>query len=477
MAFDDQTPGEPNPQISALAEVTIAAAAFLAKGFWEAAERVPEPEDFDDADLSALWAGILEARRRGPLSRQAVIRQLREMNFEEQRCFDALKRADVSFVSLAEGLEAAKILLDRRLRRQATLLCQETARALATAADVHATVQRHEKAVGELASHHDGGDEWTSGEDVQAETKERLPTGFDDVDRVSGGLPVGDLTILAGRPGMGKTAYAVSLAKNVAEQGHGVGFFSLEMIVIDLLMRGACASAYVPGDIFSGRTLNPYYDQAERGFLAGDMLQRYEAGMRHMRGLPIQWTDRRGLDIERIRLGARRLKAKMGRQGRDLKLLIIDHLGKIQGASKRDNRHQDLTIITDMLTVIAGELNVAVVALAQLNRQVEAREDKRPTLQDLRESGSIEENAHTVWLLYRPAYYDDHARELAEKSGKADTEKADAERARAEREKYHLEVDFAKNRGGERKRVILHTDIGCNAILDKAKWRAEETLL
>jgi replicative DNA helicase len=468
MGFDGREPPEPNPQISALAEVTVAAAAFLAKGFWEAAERVPEPEDFDDADISALWSGILEARRRGPLSRQAVVRQLREMNFEEQRCFDTLKRADVSFVSLAEGLEAARILLDRRLRRQATILCQETARTLATAADVQGVVQLHEKAVAVLGAQHDGGDGWVAGEDVQDEAKERLETGWDDFDRVSGGLPVADLTIVAGRPGMGKTAFAVQLALNVARAGYGVGFLSLEMTTSDLLMRGACAAAYQSGDWASGRTDNPYYDYAERGFLQGDQLRRYTAGMAEMRGLPIMWNDRRGLDIDRIRLGARRLKATFERKGIELKLLLVDHLGKIETTGgRRDNRHQDLTQITNVLNVVSADIDASVVALAQLSRKVEERDDKRPILPDLRESGSLEENAHSVVFLYRPAYYDEEARERG----------AAFDEDRAAREAHHLEAHLAKNRGGERRRVILRTDIGCNAILDKSKWKSGGNLL
>jgi replicative DNA helicase len=468
MAYDHQIAAEPNPEISALAEVTVPAAALMVPGYFEALERVPEPDDFDDADLAALWTGILEAHRRGPLSKAAVARQLREMGFEEARCFAALARVQVSFVTMAEALEAARILLDRRLRRQATVLCLETAKTLATAADVQGAVQRHEKAVGELAAHHDGGDGWQSGADVHDEAKERLETGWDDFDRVSGGLPVADLTIVAGRPGMGKTAFAVQLALNVARAGYGVGFLSLEMTTSDLLMRGACAAAYQSGDWASGRTDNPYYDHAERGFLQGDQLRRYTAGMAEMRGLPIMWNDRRGLDIDRIRLGARRLKATFERKGIELKLLLVDHLGKIETTGgRRDNRHQDLTQITNVLNVVSADIDASVVALAQLSRKVEEREDKRPILPDLRESGSLEENAHSVVFLYRPAYYDEEARERG----------AAFDEDRAAREAHHLEAHLAKNRGGERRRVILRTDIGCNAILDKSKWKSGGNLL
>jgi replicative DNA helicase len=385
------------------------------------------------------------------------------MGWMETACFDALRGLDSAYLPLPEALQAVEFLLARRLRRQAATLCTETATELATTADVQAVVQRHEKAVADLARHHDGvGDGWTMGEDIQEETVPRIETGLKDWDRVTGGLPVGVVTILAARPGMGKTALACRLAEGIAVQGHGAGFVSLEMPKLDLLHRMASSMAYRPGPDVSGRTDNPYYADYENNRMGGNQLHRFQTGKARARQLPIAWDDTGGLTVERIRLGARRLKAKFAREGRELKLLIVDHLGHIKSDGKRDSRNLELGDMTQAFVALAKELQIAVVVLCQVNRDVEKRPDKRPTIPDLRESGRIEEDAHTILFLYRPAYYDEEAAEKGQ----------DVDDQRVHDERFTLELHVAKNRGGPRKRIKLFCEIGANAIFDEAEVAA-----
>lgn len=446
---------------STLWEATVCAAGIIVGGFWEAALRLPEPDDFDDADLGELWTAILDARSRGPVTKVTVQAVLRDLGWDAAKAFRALKSAQDSYLSLPESLAAVDQILKRKLRRQAMTVCRETLRELETTVDVEAVVQRHEIRIVDVASRSDGADGWQSGEDVREEHLERVETGIKDFDRVNGGLPSGVLTIVAGRPGMGKTAFATAILRNVANRGLGAGCNSLEMPVLDLIHRAASDEAYdatrfhpedAPGEA------NPFYSDYERRLLHGELLERFEAAKAKIKRLPILWDDKKGRTVSQIRMGGRRLKTSFGRKAIDLRLLVIDHLGKIKPDQRDANRHRELGEVSNALMELAAELRIPVVALCQLNREVEKRPDKRPMIQDLRESGSLEEDAHTIVTLYRQAYYDDLARERQEE--------VDDERATDNRNV--IEVNTVKSRGGRLKLVKLFCDIGANAIRDKA---------
>ena len=451
---------EPNEDIAQLAESTVCAAAIIVPGFWEAMLRLPEPDDFDDVKLGELWTAILEARERGAVTRLAVQRALIELQWDEKAAFAAMARANASYVTLPEAERAVEELLTRRLRRRAARICGETLKELETTADVEAAVQRHERAIVDVASRADGADGWTKGDDVSEEQLDRLETGIETFDRVNGGLASGVLTIVAARPGMGKSAFAVALLRNVAKRGLGAGCNSLEMPALDLIHRASAAEAYDtrrfdPDDQDAG--WNPTYSDYERRLLHGEILERFEAAKAVVKRLPIRWDEKQGRTIGQIRMGGRRLKTIFGREAIDLRLLVIDHLGKIHAEGRHTNRNTELGEISDGLMQLGAELRIPVVALCQLSREVEKRPDKRPQIADLRESGRLEEDAHTVILLYRQAYYDDLARERGEQ---IDETQANAER-------FVLEANTAKFRGGKLKSVKLFTDIGRNVVMDK----------
>lgn len=448
-----------------LAEATIAAAAILVPSFWEATLRLPEPDDFDDPDIAQLWTAILEARQRGPVSKTAVRRELRELGWNEASPFQALEKAQAAYVSLAEGLAAVELILARRLQRQATSVCRETLKELETAVDVEDVVRRHEIRIVDVASRADGASAWKRGDEVKTERVSRLETGFETFDRVNGGLPSSVLTILAGRPGMGKSAFVAALLRNVAKRGLGAACNSLEMPADDYLNRLAAAEAYdsrlrEPDEIEGSS--NPYYSDYDKRVLHGEMLERFETAKARISKLPIYWDDTQGRTLAQIRMGGRRIKTALGRDAIDLKLLVVDHIGHIEGGGRQNNRHLELGDFSKGLMQLAKELQIPVVALAQLNREVEKRPDKRPMIQDLRESGRLEEDAHTILMLYRQAYYDD----LASQRG----EKIDEDEAAAQR--HVLEVNTVKSRGGVLKRVKLFCEIGSNAILDFHKANA-----
>lgn len=231
-----------------------------------------------------------------------------------------------------------------------------------------------------------------------------ISTGMRDLDTKMGGLQHSDLIIVAGRPGMGKTSLATNIAYNVARayvpevqadgttkaaNGGVIGFFSCEMSADQLATR-----------IVAERTGVPSSHIRRGGISEADFDKIREVSI-ELQSLPFYVDATGGLSIAQLMARARRLKRQKG-----LDLLVIDYIQLLSGSGKRsDNRVQEITEITTSLKALAKELNVPVIALSQLSRQVESRDDKRPQLSDLRESGSIEQDADVVLFVYREEYY------------------------------------------------------------------------
>ena len=231
-----------------------------------------------------------------------------------------------------------------------------------------------------------------------------LSTGLADMDRMLGGMHRSDLLILAGRPSMGKTSLATNIAFNVAKawkrgqkedgtegtvDGGVVGFFSLEMSAAQLAQRILSEAAEIPSELI------------RKGDLTEAEFERYLHAARDLESCPLFIDDTPALPIGQVAARARRLKRS--KQGLDL--LIVDYLQLLRGSGRSENRVNEISEITQGLKAIAKELDIPVIALSQLSRQVESREDKRPQLSDLRESGSIEQDADVVMFVYRGEYY------------------------------------------------------------------------
>ncbi|WP_044641401.1 replicative DNA helicase [Risungbinella massiliensis] len=217
-----------------------------------------------------------------------------------------------------------------------------------------------------------------------------IPTGFVDLDRMTSGLNKSDLIILAARPAMGKTAFALNLAQNVAlRTRETVAIFNLEMSASQMVMRMIAAEGNIDAQAF--RTGNLNEEDWEKLTMAISSLSE----------APIYIDDTPGVTVHDIRAKLRRLKAERG-----LGLVMIDYLQLINGHSG-DSRQQEISEISRSLKLMARELECPVIALSQLSRAVEQRQDKRPMLSDLRESGSIEQDADIVAFLYRDDYYNE----------------------------------------------------------------------
>jgi replicative DNA helicase len=214
-----------------------------------------------------------------------------------------------------------------------------------------------------------------------------LPTGFRDIDDLTSGLQPGNLIVIAARPGVGKSSLAINIARNVAAAGHPTAMFSLEMSRSEIGMRLLCSEARVPWDRIRSKRVGP--DDWSRIVQAAEVL--HEA--------PMHIVDAGNVNIVDIRAKARRMRSS--RSGLDL--IIVDYLQLMTSAAAKrpDNRQQEVAEISRSLKLLAKELHIPVVALSQLNRNPEARADKRPQLSDLRESGAIEQDSDIVAFIHR----------------------------------------------------------------------------
>ncbi len=268
-----------------------------------------------------------------------------------------------------------------------------------------------------------------------------VSTGLIDMDKKLGGLHPSDLLILAGRPSMGKTSLATNIAFNVAKayrrgtlhdgtegavEGGVVGFYSLEMSAEQLAARILSEASEIPSQ------------QIRSGDMTEAEFRRFVDAAKALEACPLYIDDTPALPISQLSARARRLKRTHG-----LDVLIIDYLQLVRGTGKNENRVNEISEITMGLKAIAKELHIPVIALSQLSRQVENREDKRPQLSDLRESGSIEQDADVVMFVFREEYYKER-----EKPGDHELDKMAIWQEEMERLHGRAEVVIGKQRHG-----------------------------
>ena len=216
-----------------------------------------------------------------------------------------------------------------------------------------------------------------------------LPTGFDEIDRRTGGLHGGELILIAGRPGMGKSCLAVNIAEHVSmDRKQTVALFNVEMPREQIVNRIISSQAMVSAT------------KLRTGDMTGDDWEKVGAIVDRVSTAPLYIDDTASVTVAEIRAKCRRLK-----QTNNLELVVIDYLQLMQSSGRADNRQQEISEISRSLKILAKELNIPVIALSQLSRASESRSDKRPMLSDLRESGAIEQDADMVFFLYREGYY------------------------------------------------------------------------
>lgn len=276
-----------------------------------------------------------------------------------------------------------------------------------------------------------------------------VSTGLRELDKLMGGLQASDLIVLAGRPAMGKTSLATNIAYNIAQayqteeqpdgsmktvNGGVVGFFSLEMSAEQLATRIISEQAEISSS------------KIRRGDISEAEFEKLAACAQTMQAVPLHVDQTGGISIAALVAKARRLKRQRG-----LDLIIVDYIQLLSGSkSNNGNRVQEITEITTGLKALAKELHVPIIALSQLSRQVESRDDKRPLMSDLRESGSIEQDADVILFVYRDEYY------IGKTEPEENTPEYEVWRDKLERAKGKAEVIIAKQRHGPTGTAQLH---------------------
>ena len=272
------------------------------------------------------------------------------------------------------------------------------------------------------------------------------PTGLRSLDKKLNGYKAGQLYVIAGRPGMGKSAFMVSSMRKTAEAGYGVGIFSLEMTAEEIAARAI-------SDSFDHVTA-PRYGDILKGLCGDDDRASIAAATMKLADMPLHIDASPRLSFSEIAARARRLKAKLETEGRFLAVLCIDHMGLVTPSQRyAGNKVAEAGEVSGAARALAKELDCCIVLLCQLSREVEKRDDKKPQMADLRWSGEIEQDAHVVAFLYREHYY-------LQADPKADPGMVSASR-------HRLQFLIRKNRNGATEDVELWCSIAHSSVRDE----------
>ncbi|WP_096156188.1 MULTISPECIES: replicative DNA helicase [Bacillus] len=389
------------------AEQAVIGAIFLEPASLTLASELLLPDDFYRAAHQKIYDAMLNLADKGePIDLVTVSTELANLKILEEVGGVSYLSDIANAVPTAANIEYyAKIVEEksilRRLIRTATHIAQE---GYSREDEVAGLLNEAEKQILEVSQRKNAG-VFQNIKDVLVKTYDNIetlhnrkgditgiPTGFTELDRMTAGFQRNDLIIVAARPSVGKTAFALNIAQNVGVKAkENVAIFSLEMGAEQLVMRMLCAEGNINAQ------------NLRTGQLTSEDWGKLTMAMGSLSNSGIFIDDTPGIRVSEIRSKCRRLKQESG-----LGMILIDYLQLIQGSGRGggENRQQEVSEISRSLKALARELKVPVIALSQLSRGVEQRQDKRPMMSDIRESGSIEQDADIVAFLYRDDYYD-----------------------------------------------------------------------
>ncbi|GAA0378220.1 replicative DNA helicase [Bacillus horti] len=386
------------------AEQAVIGAVFLEPDALISAVEFIQAEDFYRTTHQRIFEIMQELAEAGqPVDLITVTSELQDRKWlEDVGGVSYLSDVANSVPTAANVAYYAKMVQEKALlRRLIKVATQIVSSGYSTQDEVEEVLSQAERSIMDLSGSRTN-DGFVAIKDVLLETYERIETlhnsssdltgmatGYRDLDKMTSGFQRSDLFILAARPSVGKTAFALNVAQNVAARANEtVAIFSLEMSASQLVQRMLCAE----GNIDANRMRTGTFKEED--------WEKLTMAIATLSKASIYIDDTPGITVGQIRSKCRRLKAEHG-----LGMILIDYLQLIHGSGK-ENRQQEISMISRTLKTIARELDCTVIALSQLSRAVEQRQDKRPMLSDLRESGSIEQDADIVAFLYRDDYYD-----------------------------------------------------------------------
>jgi len=436
------------PQAKDLEEVVLGAVLMEGKSTYELVFDILHSENcFYDPNHAALWDKFQEMDSKGiPVDLVSVATQCADSNELKEIWTGYNLTALTLKVNSSANIESyCRVIQEKYIAREIIATCHNSIRSAYANEDVFDILQYTEDAVFELTVGKVGSD-FRSIASIAEEGMKKIinqvnnpkaltgiPTGFPSLDRITGGWQDSDLIILAARPGLGKTAFALNLAKAAADSNKGVGFFTLEMGYSQIFHRQLAMESLVPLNFI------------KKGDLSNVQLEQVAAASSALGKKKIYIDDEAAISLFDLRAKARRMKTKHG-----IGLLIVDYLQLMRGENK-GNREQEVASISRGLKALAKSLNIPVIALSQLSRAIETRggeKARRPQLSDLRESGSIEQDANMVMFLSRADY------QITD--GNIDPSVANT-----------AELTIAKNRDGELTEITLDTDLSTQRFFEQ----------
>lgn len=436
-------------------------------------ENILGSNDFFEPVHRFIYSQFIKAREEGrrtffPLLRTALANEVKEAKISGMTASEYLMRIVAEATTILSARDFARMIAEDSDRRRLIAIAEGLVLAASSGKDTVCflatdTIEQFDEIAARHRSQHVTA--VSAGRAAEASIQRMrlalmnpgkitgVTTGILALDNLLNGWQRGELIVLAGRPGMGKSAFIVSSIRQAAELGVNAHFFSLEMSAEEI------ADRMLADTLYHSRNGIQYFD-IPCGRLNDNQAKQIIEAQQVISDLPIKIETEGGLNVSQIACRARRHKQWLEQRGRTLDLVVIDHL-HIMRASNRyaGNRVAEVTEISAALKTLAKELNVPVVVAAQLNRQVEARDDKRPTLADLRDSGSIEQDADAILFLYRESYY--LQARLSERN--ADERRVD----RLANVLRKLEINVAKHRAGPTGMLELFLDLPCNALRDQ----------
>ncbi|MHC4078388.1 MAG: replicative DNA helicase [Planctomycetota bacterium] len=365
--------------------------------------QVLRANDFYQPPHRLIFEAILETFDERALSDVIAVEEalLKRGRLEEAGGRDVLLDLAGCVLSAAGVQYHAEIVREKAIQRQLLETCLDVSRlAYESSTDARELLDEAERRIFEIARI-SMATEVRGISDILQETFSRIEllrdrqgritgvtTGYPDLDEVTSGLQTGELIVVAGRPSMGKTSFALNISERAAASQCGVALFSLEMSSQQVIQNMLCARAQIDGQAL------------RKGRITDLQMRRLQDEAARLYEAPLFVDDTPGLTIGGLRAKCRRLK-----QQHDIQMIILDYLQLMSVGGRAESRQQEIAMISRSLKSLARELKVPVVALSQLNRDVENRDDHRPRMSDLRESGAIEQDADVVMLLHRAEYY------------------------------------------------------------------------
>ncbi|EDP74241.1 replicative DNA helicase [Hydrogenivirga sp. 128-5-R1-1] len=362
-----------------------------------------KPDDFYNIKNKVLYEGIIELVQEGVVPEPIVLRHHLEkkgkLKLLGNENYITFVMSDAAPQNVLEKI--ANQLKEKSIARNLIQIAKNILIKSKEVKDVNELIEEAENQIFKLSEEKNISDYYPLGEILKQTLKiinelskketivTGLPSGFYELDRLTTGFHPGDLIIVAARPAMGKTSFALSILHNVSiVENKPSAFFSLEMSKEQIAMRLLCNETKIP------------LRKVRSGFLTKEELEKITEKSLEMASAPIYVDDTASLSILDLRAKARKLKRE-----KDIQLVVVDYLQLMRSSRRVENRQQEVAEISRGLKGLAKDLNIPVIALAQLSRQAELRSDKRPQLADLRESGSIEQDADMVMFIHRPEYY------------------------------------------------------------------------